>query len=193
MNKMGLVERDEMGGRSRHVRVSCEKFNYQDFIGCCSHNQKLTYEKMPGTEADRPGCAIPAHSLLSIHAFVHKHTPQKKGDNQATHARTFFPSKRSLNDGIAVTSCSRATIESILTAKSTLANATRSAPFVRTSSSNTGSIILRGAHVADVNIATTTRCEPSRLRNDAGFVDGWMVVVMIGLVPRALVESERVL
>jgi hypothetical protein len=44
-----------------------------------------------------------------------------------------------------------------------------------------------------VNIATTARCEPSRLRKDAGFVDGWMVVVVVGLLPRALVESEGVL
>jgi hypothetical protein len=44
-------------------------------------------------------------------------------------------------------------------------------------------------HVADVNIAMTTRCEPVRLRNDAGFVEGWLVVVvMVGLLPSALVE-----
>ena len=74
------------------------------------------------------------------------------------------------------------------TAKSTLTNATRGAPFARASSSNTGSIILHGAHVADVNIATTARCEPNRLRNDAGFVDGWMVVVVVG---RVVAESAR--
>jgi hypothetical protein len=63
--------------------------------------------------------------------------------------------------------------------------------FARASSSNTGSIILHGGHVADVNIATTARCAPSRLRNDAGFVDGWMAVVVVWLLllPRALVEG----
>ena len=70
----------------------------------------------------------------------------------------------------------------IPTAKSTLTNATRGAPFARESSSNTGSIILHGAHVADVNIATTARCELSRLRNDAGFVEGRMVVAVVGLL-----------
>ena len=136
---------------------------------------------MPGTEADRPGCAIPAHSRPSIHASARKHT-QQKCENRATHTRTFYPSKKNPNVGDAVTPCSRATIEPIPTAKSTLTNATRGAPFARASSSNTGSIILHGAHVADVNVATTARCEPSRLRNDAGFVEGWMVVVAVGLL-----------
>jgi hypothetical protein len=41
-----------------------------------------------------------------------------------------------------------------------------------------------------VNIATTARCEPNRLRNDAGFVDGWMAVDVVGLpLLRALVEG----
>jgi hypothetical protein len=44
-----------------------------------------------------------------------------------------------------------------------------------------------------VNISTTARCDPSRLWNDAEFVDGWMVVVVVGLLPRALVEGEGVL
>jgi hypothetical protein len=35
--------------------------------------------------------------------------------------------------------------------------------------------------------------EPSRLQNDAGFVEGWMVVAVIGLLPRALVEGEGIL
>jgi hypothetical protein len=42
-------------------------------------------------------------------------------------------------------------------------------------------------------MATTARWEPSRLRNDAGFVDGWMVVVVVGLLPGALVKGEGVL
>ena len=45
----------------------------------------------------------------------------------------------------------------------------------------------------DVNITTTARCAPSRLWKDARFVDGWMAVVVIGLLllppPRALVEG----
>ena len=54
-------------------------------------------------------------------------------------------------------------------------------------SSNTGSIILHGRHVADVNIATTARWEPSRLRNDAGFVEGW--VRLLPSAYAALVEG----
>jgi hypothetical protein len=65
--------------------------------------------------------------------------------------------------------------------------------FARASSPNTGSVILHGAHVADVNIVTTARSEPSRLPDDAGFVEGWVVMVGIGLLPRALVEGEDVL
>ena len=44
-------------------------------------------------------------------------------------------------------------------------------------------------HVADVSIAMTARCEPGRLRNDAGFIEGWMVMVMVGLLPSALVNG----
>jgi hypothetical protein len=70
------------------------------------------------------------------------------------------------------------TIESITTPKSTLTNATCCWlwlwPFDRASSSNTSSIVLHGGHVADVNIATTARWEPSRL--------GGGVVVGAGLV-----------
>ena len=58
----------------------------------------------------------------------------------------------------------------------------------RASSLNTGSIILHVAHVAHVSIATTARCEPSTLRNDVGFVDGWMVVVAVG---RVVAERAR--
>jgi hypothetical protein len=63
--------------------------------------------------------------------------------------------------------------------------------FARTSSSNTGSIILHVAHVAGVDLAIMARCEPRKLRNDVGFVDRGMVVVVVGLLPRALVEVGR--
>ena len=46
------------------------------------------------------------------------------------------------------------------------------------------------AHIADVNIAGTARCEPSSLQNDVGFVEGWMVMVMVALLPSAVVECE---
>jgi hypothetical protein len=50
---------------------------------------------------------------------------------------------------------------------------------------NTSSIILHGP---DVNITTTAWCEPSRLRNDAGFVGGWTVEVEVevGLLLRGV-------
>ena len=97
------------------------------------------------------------------------------------------------NVGVAVTPCSRETIEPIPTIKPTFKNATRGTPFAHASSSNTGSIILHGAYVTDVNITTTAQCEPSRLRNDPGSVDRWMVAVVVGLFPRALVNGEGVL
>jgi len=112
--------------------------------------------------------------------------------------RTFFPSKKNPKVGVAATPYSRATIEPMPTPKSTLANATWPSPlfaFSRASSSNTGSIILHGGHVADVNIATTARCELSKARNDAGFVDAWIApasgpgVVVADTAARALVEG----
>ena len=66
-------------------------------------------------------------------------------------------------------------------------------PSAHVSSSNTGLIILHDALVADMNIATTAQCKPSRLQKDAGSVDWWMVVVVVGLVPRALVGGEGML
>jgi hypothetical protein len=42
-------------------------------------------------------------------------------------------------------------------------------------------------YVADVNIATTERWESNRLRNDAGFVEGW--IGPLPSAPAALVES----
>jgi hypothetical protein len=61
-------------------------------------------------------------------------------------------------------------------------------PFDRASSSNAGSIILHGRHVTDVNMARTARWEPSRLRNDAGFVEGW-IGPLPSAAPAALVEG----
>jgi hypothetical protein len=61
-----------------------------------------------------------------------------------------------------------------------LANATWPSPsfaFSRASSSNTGLIIIHGRHVAEVNFATTARCELSKARNDAGFVNAWIAPV----------------
>jgi hypothetical protein len=60
--------------------------------------------------------------------------------------------------------------------------------FSRTRSSNTGSIIRHGGHIADVNMATTARCEPSNAWNDAGFVDAWIVLSSSG--PSALAEGN---
>jgi hypothetical protein len=73
-----------------------------------------------------------------------------------------------------VTPYSRATIEPIPTPKSTLTNAIWPFFFDRARSSNTGSIILHGGHVAEVNIATTPRWVLNKLRNDEGFVEGWI-------------------
>jgi hypothetical protein len=95
-----------------------------------------------------------------------------------------------------VTPYSRATIEAIPTLKSTLTNAVCPPPpavrffFDRARSSNTGSIILHGAHVAEVNMATTARWVLNRLRNDAGFVEGWIgLLALNAAAAAALVEG----
>jgi hypothetical protein len=54
-------------------------------------------------------------------------------------------------------------------------------------------IILHDVHVADMDITTTAQCKPSRLQKDPGSVDWWMVVVVVGLVLRALVGGEGML
>jgi hypothetical protein len=110
---------------------------------------------------------------------------------QVRTALTFFPSKKNPKVGVALTLYSRATIEAKPTPRSTLANAIRpwSRPFSRASSENTGSIIRHGGHVADVNMATTARCEPSSARNDAWSVGAWSAP-SCGPAARALVEGE---
>jgi len=89
-------------------------------------------------------------------------------------SRAFFPTKKKPNVGVAVTPYSHATIEPIPTPELTLTNAIWPFFFDRARSSNTGSIILHGGHVAEVNIAMTARCVLNKLWNDDGFVKGWM-------------------
>ena len=129
------------------------------------------------------------HSLqfMGLRASEQTLSINHKKSQDRSPKRTFFPSKKKPNVGVAATPYSRATIEPIPTPRSTLTNATCSWPFDRASSSNTGSIILHGGHVADVNIATTARWEPSRLRNDAGFVEGW--IGPLPSAPAVLVEG----
>jgi hypothetical protein len=86
-----------------------------------------------------------------------------------------------------VTPNSRATIEPIPTPRSTLTNATCSRPFDRASSSNTGSIILHGGHVTDVNKGTTVWWKPKKLRNNTGFIEGWIGPLLSA--PAAVVEG----
>ena len=116
-----------------------------------------------------------------------------KTATQPKRQRTFFPSKKKQNVGVAVTPCSRATIELIPTLKSTLTNAIPLPVvdlfFDRARSSNTGSIILHGAHVAEVNIAMTARWVLNRLRNDDGFVEGWIEPLTLDAAAAALVEG----
>lgn len=143
------------------------------------------------------GAFTPFSSSICARHDIHQYRDggrEGKKESDENRIRTLFPSKKNPKVGVAVTPYSRATIEPMPTPKSTLANATWLAPpffvFSRASSSNTGSIILHGGHVADVNIATTARCEPSKARNDAGFVDAWIVPASgLGAAACALVEG----
>lgn len=85
---------------------------------------------------------------------------------------TFFPSKKKINVGVTLTLYSWATELPIPTPKSILANATP--PLARlldiARSSNFGSIILQGPHVALVKKATTALCVRNTLLKDEGFV-----------------------
>ncbi|SRR5216683_591473 len=174
---------------------------YQGPMALCSPNQKsrLTREGLVQKEINL--CAelrcIHALQFVNLHASWHfSAAGRKKGERnggrrQVRTALTFFPSKKNPKVGVALTLYSRATIEAKPTPRSTLANAIRPRPrpFSRASSENTGSIIRHGGHVADVNMATTARCEPSSARNDAGSVGAWSVP-SCGPAARALVEGE---
>jgi hypothetical protein len=84
---------------------------------------------------------------------------------------TLFPSKNKINVGVTLTPYSPPTALLIPTLKSILTNATSLARLLLfASSSNTGSIILQGPHVALVKNATTARCVRSTLWKDEGFV-----------------------
>jgi hypothetical protein len=120
-----------------------------------------------------------AHGMTSIsRAQVKKRRKDKGRSGMKSHTHP-LPIQEKSKVGAAATPYSGAAIEPIPAPKWTLANATwpaslRGFAFSRTSSSNTGSFILHGRHVADVNIATTARCEVSEARNDVGFVDAWI-------------------
>ena len=127
---------------------------------------------------------------MNLHAStILSHIDEK---TKSSHKRTLFPSP---NVGAAATPYSRATTEPILTPKinfdksDLLPAAALGCLRLCPRELLEHRLDHPARHVADVNIAMMTRCEPGRLRNDAGFVEGWMVVVMVGLLPGAFVEG----
>ena len=175
--------------------VGCEKFIHQ-YIARYSHNQnQLTGERLVQKKIDLGAQFRRIYTLQFMN--LHPSTPQYTEQTEPaplphTHLGPIQKKAKRRRRRDAILARDRRAHPD---AQSTLTNATccpSAFAFARACSSNTGSIILHGGHVADVNTATTARCAPSRLRNDAGFVDGWMAALVVGLLPRVLVEGAGV-
>ena len=173
------------GLRETHTSIYCSLLT----------QPKSSYEGTPDTEEDRPGCAMPAHSQPSVHESAPKHSSLHGTDRASphTHLRPIQEKAklRRCRDAILTHNCRTHPDAKIDPDKRDLLPLR-----LRLCSRELlkhCSIILHAGHVADVNITTTARCEPSRLRNDAGFVDRWMTVVVVGLplLPRVVLLRSR--
>ena len=165
---------------------------YQYYIARCSHNQKsqLTRKCLVQKKVDLRTQFGSIHTLQFMNMRASEKTlpiSHIKKSRLRSHTH-LLPIQEKSQTSASQQRHTRATIKPIATPRSTLTNATCCWPFDRSSSSNTGSIILHGRHVTDVNMARTARWEPSRLRNDAGFVEGW-IGPLPSAVPATLVEG----